>query len=50
MGTASGTFLSILPNILSEDIGKTIILAVLGATVSFMVSLFLKWLKNIKNK
>jgi hypothetical protein len=50
MGTASGTFLSILPNILSEDIVKTIILAVLGATVSFMVSLFLKWLKKIKHK
>ena len=50
MGTASGTFLSILPNILSEDIAKTIILAALGATVSFMVSLFLKWLKKIKHK
>ncbi len=50
MGTASGTFLSILPNILSEDIAKTIILAALGATVSFMVSLLLKWLKKIKHK
>ena len=49
-GTASGTFLSILPNILSEDIAKTIILAVVGATASFMVSLLLKWLTKSKNK
>ena len=49
-GTASGTFLSILPNILSEDIAKTIILAVVGATASFMVSLPLKWLTKSKNK
>ena len=49
-GTVSGTFLSILPNILSEDIAKTIILAVVGATASFMVSLLLKWLTKNKNK
>ena len=49
-GTVSGTFLSILPNILSEDIAKTIILAVVGATASFMVSLLLKWLTKPKNK
>ena len=49
-GTASGTVLSILPNILSEDIVKTIILAALGATVSFTVSLLLKWLTKSKNK
>ena len=49
-GTVSGTFLSILPNILSEDIAKTIILAVVGATASFMVSLLLKWLTKSKNK
>jgi hypothetical protein len=50
VGTASGTFLSVLPNILSEDIAKTIILGVVGATVSFMVSLLLKWLTKSKNK
>ncbi|MFD0762848.1 hypothetical protein ACFQZW_12220 [Lutibacter aestuarii] len=44
VGTASGTLLSISPNIFSEDILKTIILAIVGATVSFAVSLFLKWL------
>ena len=49
-GTASGTILSILPNILSADIVKTIILAALGATVSFTVSLSLKWLTKSKNK
>jgi len=47
-GTVSGTFLSILPNILSEDIAKTIILAVIGATASFMVSLLLKGLTKFK--
>ncbi|MFV8351783.1 hypothetical protein [Flavobacterium sp. XS2P14] len=49
-GTASVTLLSIAPNILSEDIVKTIILAVVGATASFMVSLLLKWLTKSKNK
>ncbi|WP_185963431.1 hypothetical protein [Flavobacterium gawalongense] len=48
IGTASGTLLSVVPNILSEDILKTTILAVVGATVSYMVSLFLKWLTKIK--
>jgi hypothetical protein len=42
IGTAGGTFLSILPNLHSEDILKTIILATLGAIVSFLISLLLK--------
>jgi hypothetical protein len=49
-GTASGTLLSVLPNILSADVVKTIILAVIGATVSFLFSIFLKWLTKSKNK
>jgi hypothetical protein len=49
-GTVSGTLLSIVPNLLSEDIVRTIILAALGAVVSFGVSFFLKWLTNQKNK
>jgi uncharacterized membrane protein (UPF0136 family) len=49
-GTASGTLLSIAPNILSEDIVKTIILAVVGATVSFTVSLLLKGFTKSKKK
>jgi hypothetical protein len=50
IGTASGTLLSMAPNIFSEDIAKTIILAVVGATASFMVSLLLKWLIKFKKK
>jgi hypothetical protein len=42
MGTAGGTFLSVLPNLHSEDVLKTIILATLGAIVSFTISLALK--------
>ncbi|SDH06423.1 hypothetical protein SAMN04488062_10417 [Flavobacterium omnivorum] len=48
LGTASGTLLSIVPNIVSEDILKTIILASIGAIVSFAISLLLKWLLKIK--
>ena len=48
VGTTSGTLLSMVPNIFSEDILKTVILAVVGATVSFSVSLFLKWLTKPK--
>ena len=44
IATAGGTFLSILPNLRSEDILKTIILASLGAIVSFLISLLLKFL------
>tara|TARA_R110002167_G_scaffold328786_1_gene535319 strand:- start:33 stop:206 length:174 start_codon:yes stop_codon:yes gene_type:complete len=42
VGTASGTLLSISPGIFTQDIVKTIILAIIGATVSFSVSYFLK--------
>ncbi|MBC7557529.1 MAG: hypothetical protein H7195_11275 [Chryseobacterium sp.] len=49
-GTATGTLLSILPNLFSEDILKTIILAALGAIVSFTVSLVMKWIIKSKNK
>jgi hypothetical protein len=37
MGTAGGTFLSVLPNLHSEDVLKTILLAALGAIVSFVI-------------
>ena len=49
-GTAAGTLLSILPNLFSEDILKTIVLAAIGATVSFTVSLLLKWIMKFKKK
>ena len=44
VGTAGGTFLSILPNLNSEDVVKTILLATLGAIVSFTISILLKFL------
>lgn len=50
IGTASGTLLSISPGIFTQDIVKTIILAVVGATVSFMVSYFLKKITKRKRK
>jgi mannitol-specific phosphotransferase system IIBC component len=50
MGTAGGTFLSIVPNIQSEDIVKTIVLAIVGAIVSFTISLLLKSLQKKHKK
>lgn len=48
-GTAGGTLLTILGNISSEDILKTIVLAAIGAVVSFAVTLLCKFLiKRIK--
>jgi len=44
LGTVSGTVLTVLANIGSQDIAKTAILAAIGAAVSFFVSLGLKWL------
>lgn len=42
VGTVGGTLLSIVPNIQSADVVKTIVLATVGAIVSFTVSLILK--------
>ncbi len=50
MGTAGGTFLSIVPNINSEDIAKTIILASVGAIVSFTISLLFKRMQKKHKK
>jgi mannitol-specific phosphotransferase system IIBC component len=41
-GTVGGTLLSIAATIQSADILKTVLLATVGALVSFMVSLLLK--------
>ena len=41
-GTAGGTLLTIFANITSEDVLKTVILAAIGAAVSFTVTIFLK--------
>jgi hypothetical protein len=48
VSTASGTLLSISPTIFTEDIIKTIFLAIVGATVSFIVSLLLKKITKFK--
>jgi mannitol-specific phosphotransferase system IIBC component len=42
IGTAGGTFLSIVSNIPSTDVFKTVVLATVGAIVSFTISLLLK--------
>jgi len=48
-GTIGGTLICLLWNLQIEDIAKTAILAAIGATVSFVVSLGLKhFLKRIK--
>jgi hypothetical protein len=44
LGTVTGTGLTVLANIGSTDITKTVVLAALGAVVSFCVSVSLKWL------
>ena len=41
-GTAGGTLLTIFGNIHSQDIIKTIVLAAVGALVSFSVTVLLK--------
>ena len=43
-GTAGGTMLVILLHIGGEEILKTVILASIGAVVSFSVSMLLKWM------
>lgn len=42
VNTAGGVLLSVLPNLHSEDVLKTVVLAVVGAVVSFTVSLLLE--------
>ncbi|MFV7235311.1 hypothetical protein ACNO7W_07505 [Flavobacterium sp. ZB4R12] len=43
IGTAGGTFLSVVPNLHSEDVLKTVLLAMIGAIVSFAISMALKF-------
>ena len=49
-GTASGAFLSMVPNVFSEDLLRTAILAVVGTVVSFTVTVLLKWLTREKKQ
>ena len=46
LGTVTGTVFTVAATIDSHDYLKTVILAIIGATVSFTVSMFLKWLWN----
>ena len=49
IGTTTGTALSVFATLDTQDYMKTIVLACVGAVVSFTVSLFLKWVwKKIK--
>ena len=43
ISTAGGTFLSVVPNLHSEDVLKTVLLAAIGAIVSFGISMVLKF-------
>lgn len=43
-GTAGGTLLSLFASVHPEDIVKTAVLALIGAVVSYAVSVGLKWL------
>ena len=47
-GTFGGFALSVIPNITSADVFKTIVLAIIGAVVSFGVTLLLKQLTSNK--
>ena len=42
-GVAGGTLLSIAANLETGDVVKTAVLACVGAVVSFVVSLLMKW-------
>ena len=44
--TVTGTVFTVAATIDSHDYMKTVILAIIGATVSFTVSMMLKWIWN----
>ena len=44
--TTTGTMFTMFVSIKPEDILKTILLGCVGATVSFMMALLLKWLSK----
>ena len=46
LGTLTGTVFTVAATIDTQDYMKTMILAIVGATVSFGVSVLLKWLWN----
>jgi len=50
IGTIGGTLLSIFANINLEDVTRTVLLATIGAVVSFGVSLLLKKITRLISK
>jgi len=46
IGTVGGTILSIVPHLENTDVIRTLILATVGAVVSFLVTQVLKWMKT----
>ncbi len=50
MGTGSGTLLSVLAFISSHDVLKTVVLAAIGAVVSFAVSWVLQKAAGVRKK
>jgi len=49
-GIVGGTFLSTIFNITFNDILFTVVMAVIGAVVSFFVSCLLRWLSSYSKK
>jgi len=47
LGTLTGTVFTVAATIDTQDYLKTVILAIIGATVSFVVSMVLRWLWNV---
>ncbi|MDX2191253.1 MAG: hypothetical protein SFY32_15480 [Bacteroidota bacterium] len=45
-GTVGGTLLTVIVNMHSTDILKTVILGIVGALTSFTVSVGLKWIQK----
>ncbi|MBK1440731.1 hypothetical protein JHJ32_12090 [Parapedobacter sp. ISTM3] len=50
LGTAAGTLLSALPHIGTDELLKTAILAAVGATASFVMSLVLHRLRRSRRR
>lgn len=48
ISTAFGTLLSIIPGIQLRDVVQSVLLAAIGASVSFLVTLF--WKQLLRNK
>ncbi|GGH68224.1 hypothetical protein HNQ91_001497 [Filimonas zeae] len=49
-GVTGGMAFTMLSVINSADVWKTVILAAIGATVSFLVSLLLKWIARRRSR